>query len=70
MNGIISAGLGWIFAGFVSGAVWGVLLSHGINDYGMLAVTAIVLLTGTGMIAANKKIAAIRDSIIARRKKQ
>ena len=68
MNDIISAGLGWIFAGIVSGSVWGVLLSHGINDYGMLAVTVIVLLTGTGMIAMNKKIVAIRDSIIAHRK--
>ena len=64
MNGIISAGLGWILAGIVSGAVWFVLLSRGINNYGMLAVTIVVLLTGVGIIAMNKRIAAIRDSII------
>ena len=65
MNGIISAGLGWILAGIVSGAVWFVLLSRGINNYGMLAVTIVVLLTGIGIIATKKRIAAIRDSIIA-----
>ncbi|MEM3883674.1 MAG: hypothetical protein QXT94_01925 [Methanothrix sp.] len=69
MNGIISAGLGWILAGMVSGVVWFVLLSRGIDNYGMLAVTVVVLLTGTGMIAMNRKITAIRDSIIAGRAK-
>ncbi len=65
MNDIISAGIGWILAGMVSGVVWIVLLYRGINNYGMLAVTIAVLLTGIGIIATKKRIAAIRDSIIA-----
>ncbi|MEM0154801.1 MAG: hypothetical protein QW814_03125 [Methanothrix sp.] len=45
------------------------MLTRGINDYGMLAVTLVVLLTGIVIIAMNKKIAVIKASIIAARAK-
>jgi hypothetical protein len=70
MNSIVSAGIGWILAGAVSGFVWGILLSRGIDDYGMLAVTIVILLAGTGLIAMNRKITAMRESIVMNKAKR
>lgn len=70
MNGIIKAGIGWVVAGLVAGAVWAIALYRGIHDPGMLLVSIFVLLIGFCIMAFNKSIARIRDSIIASKAKK
>jgi len=70
MNGIITAGIGWIASGIVAGVVWHIALSRGISYPGMLGVSAFVLLIGVCILIFNKRIAKVRDSILASKAKK
>jgi len=67
LNGIIKAGIGWIGSGVVSGGAWLELLRHGVMDYGMLGVCIFVIGVGIAIIAFNKSIDKLRESIIRKR---
>jgi xanthosine utilization system XapX-like protein len=70
VNGIIKASIGWVVAGLVAGAVWAIVLYRGVHDPGMLLVSIFVLFIGFCIMAFNKSIAKIRDSIIASKAKK